>query len=443
MKKIALLLGIVLSSVSLWAQQEKEVLTLDKALKTALAQNPSVQATALDELAATWKQRESLSGAMPQINASADFKHNFDLPQSFIPAAIFGGPEGTYQQFGAGLKNNMSATVEVNQVIFNQQLFAGIKALEENKNLSKLNTQQAKENVAENVSKLYYSLYTTSEQIAIVQQSLSNVNRLAALAEANYKNGLIRKLDYERVAVNKGSLETQLRNIRTAYDRQANLLKVMMGMPLNTAIAMPDSLPIITDAGNKAAYSSENQISYKILQQQRLLANYNKKSIVAGYTPSLVAFGQYQYAWQHPEFSKIWTDAFHYPISIVGVKLQVPIFDGFQKYSKTKQADLQLRQLDLQSKYLAQSLEADHNNAYAQYSDNLATLTVQNTNKLLAENVYRQTYNEYKAGTVSLTDLLTADNDRQNAQIQYLTAVANVLAAEVAIKKANGTLLSE
>lgn len=441
MKKINLILGLCACAVGVFAQNGATPLTLEQALQTAMAQNPSLQASALEELSAKWKKKESLSAALPQVNATADLRHNIYLPQSFIPSAAFGGPAGEYKQFGAGLQNTMSAMVEVNQVLFNQQLFSGINALDENINLAKLTNEQAKENVAENVSKLYYSLYTTGEQIAIVQQSLNNVTKLATLAEANYKNGLIRKLDYERVLVSKTSLESQLRNIKSAYERISNLLKVLMGVPQSTAISMPDTLLLEAEGNEVKEFAAGNNMSYKILQQQKVLVGYSKKNIAASYLPSLVAFGNYQYAWQHPEFAKLWTNAFNFPVSMVGVKLQVPIFDGFNKQSKCKQAEIQLRQLDLQSTQLERSLEAEHANVYAQFNDNMEVLSAQNANRDLAEKVYQQTFNEYKQGTASLTDLLTSDNERQNAQVQYLNALSSVLAADVAIRKANGTLL--
>lgn len=441
MRKIRLIIGFSALAAGLFAQNDNAPLTLEQALRTAMAQNPSLQASALEELNAHWKKRESLSAALPQVNVSADLKHNLFLPQSFIPSAAFGGPAGEYKQFGAGLQNTMSAMVEINQVLFNQQLFSGIKALDENINLAKLTNEQAKENVAENVSKLYYSLYTTGEQIAIVQQSLTNVTKLATLAEANYKNGLIRRLDYERVVVSRTSLESQLRNIKSAYERVSNLLKVLMGVPQSTLLSMPDTLVLATEGSEMKTFAPGNNMSFKVLQQQKVLVGYSKKNIMASYLPSLVAFGNYQYAWQHPEFAKLWTNSFNFPVSMVGVKLQVPIFDGFNKLSKSKQADIQLRQLDLQSTQLERSLEAEHANLYAQFNDNMEVLGAQNANKELAEKVYQQTFNEYKQGTASLTDLLTSDNERQNAQVQYLTALSNLLAADVAIRKANGSLL--
>src|SRR5204863_2135597 len=70
--------------------------------------------------------RELTSAALPQISGSGTFVYNMKLPVSLVPAEFFGGQPGEFQKIAFGLKYNATAGVQLNQLLFDGQVFVGL-----------------------------------------------------------------------------------------------------------------------------------------------------------------------------------------------------------------------------------------------------------------------------------------------------------------------------
>ena len=90
----------------------------------------------------------------------------------------------------------------------------------------------------------------------------------------------------------------------------------------------------------------------------------------------------------------------------------------------------------------ANALQMAYENAKIQINNSLTTIETQNQNKILAEEVYNSTKNNYNNGLANLTDLLTAETELVTAQNSYNQALLNYKIAEIELIKSQGNIKS-
>jgi outer membrane protein TolC len=127
--------------------------------------------------------------------------------------------------------------------------------------------------------------------------------------------------------------------------------------------------------------------------------------------------------------------------SVIGLRLNLPLFDGLEKRAKAQQSKLRMVKVENEAALLEQSITMDITNANAKLINSRRALNAQQENRLMAEDVYSQTQLQYKEGLASMTDLLNAEASMRDAQNNYIKALIETLIADLELQKADGSLL--
>jgi outer membrane protein TolC len=128
---------------------------------------------------------------------------------------------------------------------------------------------------------------------------------------------------------------------------------------------------------------------------------------------------------------------------VIGLSLNVPLFDGLRKRAQSQQSTLRMRQVENRTQQLEESITLDVVNANARLANARTALVAQRENRGLAEQVYAQTQLQYKEGVASLSDLLNAETELRSAQNNYINALVQLKLAALELRKANGSLLAD
>lgn len=433
---IAVLLSAILQPVGSFAQT---TLTLKNALSFALQNNENIRKAQLDILSGRYKTDEVRARALPQLNGSASL-----TDQLIIPQLVVGN-----QVFKMGRQWNGNAGVQFSQQLFNQQVFTGLKAAKAGESFYNLSAELTEENVIQQVASAYYQLLVTREQLATIDANITSISKIERTVADQFKNGLAKKIDLDRVRVNLTNVRNQREQIANAITQQENALKFFIGMPVGAEINIPTTelSKITTDVQKLSDELSLGQITeYQLLRKQEELLEYQKKAAKAEYFPSLSLTGNYGYTSTSDKFdifrSGSNSTATKYDASAVGLSLSIPIFDGNARKSRVKQAEVELLQVREDIKKTENSLNLAHENAKIAIRNNINTINSQKENVALAQEVYRSTQNNYNNGLASLTDLLNAETSMIEAQNSYNQALLNYKVAEIELLKSNGNIKS-
>jgi outer membrane protein TolC len=224
---------------------------------------------------------------------------------------------------------------------------------------------------------------------------------------------------------------------------QENALKFYIGMPIETQIEFPNSEFEITPLALTEAPSPNSRTEFLLLKKQEELLNFQKKAAIANYYPTLSLAANYSFIGQGPEmplFKKPSDGVYWSDFSSIALNLRIPIFTGFGTRAKVRQADVELRSVQEDIKDTKLALDLDYKNANTQITNSIITITNQKENMRLADEILKNTNNNYLQGLASLTDLLDAENAATEAQNNYTAAILDYKLAEIKLVKSKGEL---
>ncbi|WP_026712521.1 TolC family protein [Flavobacterium daejeonense] len=437
-----LLILTFLSFVSFTKAQEKTSLTLKDAIQYALENKADAKKAQLKIENSEYQIQEVRSRALPQISANGNLTYNPILQTTVIDGAGFGAP-GTTIQAAFGQKWISTAGVSLTQNLFDQSVFTGLKAARTTREFYQINNQLTEEEVIERVANNYYQVYVLRQKLALAETNLKTTSKVKDIVKGQYDNGLAKKIDLDRMTVNLSNINTQKQQIINALQLQENALKFYMGMPMNAQIEIPQSEFEVTPVAISEAPNTANRSEYLLLKKQEELLVLQKKSVIAGYYPTLSLSASYNYIGQGPKmpwFANSQDKVYWSDFSAIGLNLKVPIFAGFGTRAKVRQADVQLRSLQEDIKDTQLALDLDYKNATTQIENSLITLQNQKENMRLADEILKNINNNYLQGLASLTDLLDAENASTEAQNNYTAAVLEYKLAEIKLIKSKGEL---
>ncbi|WP_256008999.1 TolC family protein [Desertivirga xinjiangensis] len=432
--KVALVLLAILSG-SL-ANAQTVTLTLKDALNYAIQNNATVRKAKLDIENGRHRVAEIRAEALPQISGTGNLTYNPVIGQLVVGDQVF----------QMGREWNSSAGVQLNQQVFNQQVFTGLKAAKASEDYYNLSANLSEEQIIEQVSAAYYQVLVNRRQLAVIETNIKNAQRTESIIASKYKNGLAKKIDLDRVKVNISNLSIEREKLSTAITEQENTLKFNIGMPVENTIIIPEIelSTISTVAQLQDSINLSNRIEYKLIRTQENLLDLQKKAYKAEYYPSLALTGNFTSTGQSDAFdlyrsggSAIWYDA-----SSIGLTLRIPIFNGNATRSRVRQAEVEIQKNKEDIRNTAQTLNLEYENAKLKIRNSLNTINSQNENVKLAQEIYNSTQNNYNNGLATLTDLLNSEDALTSAQSNYSQALLNYKVAEIQLIKSNGNIKS-
>ena len=436
-----LITTILLLSVAINAQ-DKQSLTLQDAIKYALENKAEAKKARLKIENSEYQIQEIRSRALPQITANGNLTHNPIIQTTVIDGAGFGAP-GTTIQAAFGQKWISTAGVSLTQALFDQSVFTGLKAAKTTREFYQINDQLTEEQVIENVANNYYQVYVLRQKLVLAESNLGTTTKVRDIVKGQFDNGLAKRIDLDRMNVNLSNINTQKQQIINAVQLQENALKFYMGMPMESQINIPQSQFEITPSAFTDTPNIANRSEYLLIKKQQELLILQKKSIEAGYYPTLSLSANYNYIGQGPQmpwFAKPSDGVYWSDFAAIGLNLRIPIFTGFGTRAKVRQADVALRTIDEDIKDTSLALDLDFKNASTQIENSLITLKNQKENMKLADEILKNINNNYLQGLASLTDLLDAENASTQAQNNYTAAILDYKLAEIKLIKSKGQL---
>ena len=435
---------VLFSVTALQAQTDKTIeLSLEQCVQLAIENNINVEKARIDKEKSENKVSEVRSALLPKINVTGNYQDYIELPTTILPGDMMGQP-GTIIPYQMGVQYTTSAAISVNQVLYNQTALTALKLSKKSDDLNRLGVEKASEGLAKEVAKLYFLTLTSFEQKTLIEENIERTKKMANITKTLVDNGMGKKVDFDRISVTLENLYTQLSNIQSLYEQQLNMIKYMLVIPTQQTISLTDKAAMVLLSKEPGVVSDfSNHIDIQMLESQKQITLLNKKMINHGYLPSLSFSGQFAYSGMRTEFGNYFKSGPEnkwYNSSYIGLSLSIPIFDGLEKRSKSRQAKLDYQKTSLLLDDTKERFSVDYKNAINNYYNSKNNVRRQTQNIALAENVYNETALRYREGLSTMSDLLQDEIGLSNAQSSYLNALYNFKEAELNIMSLNGEI---
>lgn len=419
--------------------QDSKTLTLSEAISHALEHKADAEKARLNIRKGDAEIAEVKANALPKISAVSSTTYNAILQEMVIPSFV--NPNET-MKLVMGQKWTSSNGVQLQQVLFNQSVFTGLKAAKSTKEFYIINAQLTEEQLIEKVATAYYQVYQAEQMLKNIEDNLDITERTVGIIKGLYDAGLAKKIDYDRTTVALNNVKASRQQLVNSVALSENALKFMIGMPMEQDIDLPNATFEPSHlVSNEADFSQRTEL--KVLNKQLELLEWQKKASIAEYYPTAALTANYMWYGQGkkmPWFNGQSNGVYWSDISAIGLNINIPIFSGFAIKSKVEknQIEIEKAQADLRETQL--SLDLAYKNAVSQLENSAITISTQESNVKLAEEVVANTRANYKHGLATLNDILDADRDLIDARNNLTKAKLDYKLAEIELLKSQGKL---
>ncbi|MCU7616799.1 TolC family protein [Chryseobacterium sp. PBS4-4] len=425
---------MIFGSTSAYAQQQ---VSLQEAIKQALQNKAEAKKAALQIKKAEYKIAEARAGALPQISATAGLTYNPVIQESLLE---FGG-ERIRAKLGQPWTS--SAVVTLNQAIFDQRVFTGLKAAKSTREFYVLNAQLSNEQIIENVATAYYQVFVQEENLKTLNVSYTNTEKVRNVIKSLVENGLAKGIDLDRTNVQLTNISANRQQLVNAVELSKNSLKFYMGIPIETDIELEEKTIEPKPELVAGTVDLDTRTEVKVLQKNRELLQFNKKATEAYLYPTVGLQANYGWAGQGGKFpltnglnnGVLWSD-----YSAIGLNINIPIFTGGATKSKIQQAEIDILDIDQDIQNTQLTLSLDYKNSITNIENSLINIESMKNNVTLAEKVQKDTQANYQYGLATLTEVLDSENALTDAKQNYTTALLDYKQAEIKLIKAKGEL---
>jgi outer membrane protein TolC len=417
----------------------QESFTLPEAISYALKGSPTVSNALADIQDAELQIKEIKVTGLPQINGQFQYTANVIVPTQLIAASNFDptAPEGEVVKFKFGVPWGGQAGIGVNQLIFDATWLVGLRAADTYRQLANQGLAKAKVDIAENVSKAYYSVLVAEERMKILDLNIGRLDSIIQNTKAFFKQGFVEAIDISRLEVQRNNLLTERRKVANLVELSYQLLKFQMSYDRTRPIFLKDKLE---ESSVKALATlryeevrPENRVEYQQLETQRQLTNLNIERYQKAYLPSVFFTGSFGAGHSNTVFNPFerWFGS-----SALSIGVNIPIYDSGMKKVQIQRQQLSLIKLDNAMKLTKNSFELQNNQAFANMQNGLEGLEIQRRNMELANEVVRVAQLKFQQGVGSNLEITNAENDLKQAQTNYFAALYDILIAKIDLDKA-------
>lgn len=436
--KLTFLVAIIVYTIPAWAQEQVRSFTIDEAVMYAYDHNWQIENADLDIKKAEQDVNATLSGGLPQVNGLVEYTNYPALPVNLIPAEFVGGQPGEFAEIRFGTSNNLNASVNATQMIFDGSYFAGLKASKLYVDLTQKEYELSRVETRANVLKAYYGVLITKRNRQILEDTKAVIAELYNETKAMFDNGFVEEIEVDRIELSWSNIDTRLKNARRQENLSYAVLKFQMGYPLADSLQLADSIGSIEAVDNDLmaqAIPVQQTLDYELLHQRIELTQTNISNIRAGYYPNAELFATYQQNAQRNEFTFFEADRDWFETALWGVRVNIPIWDSFRKKAEVQKEQINIEQLRNQQQQLQSGHDVELREKRKDYLNALDDFENQKENLELSEKIFNTTVNKYEEGVGSSLEVDNARSTYFETQAGYINALYNLLIAKTELEQ--------
>jgi outer membrane protein len=289
------------------------------------------------------------------------------------------------------------------------------------------------------VAESYHTVLIASENVDILQKSLTVLRKTRQDTKAMFEQGFVEEQDLDQLDLSLADLNNRIAHASNQKSIALDLLKYQLGMPMSSTLTLSDSVDGLLTEGAVdmlgLGFNFQQSIDYDVLNTRVSLMDLNVKNEKVKSLPTIGGFYNYQKNAQRDSFDFFDGDKKWYPIQLWGVKMSVPIFTSFRGVHRVAKAKVEAERARMNLDQATQGATLEYELAKNDYSLALATYQNQEQSLFLAERIFNKTQIKYTEGIASSFDLAQAQTQLLQSQGSFIGGMLSVLNAKSRLSK--------
>lgn len=407
------------------AEIKADTITLSRqqCLEIALQDNPTVKIADWEVKKVDYAKKETLASVFPSIDFTGAYQRSIELQTIRMDLG------GQSQSIKMGSDNSWNLGFSASLPLIAPSLWKAIDISDTQILASLEDARASRLDLVNQVNKAYYALMLAVASKDVIQKNYDVALFNAELYEKQFQNGTASEYDVLRSSVQVKNIEPELLQADIAVKQCQLQLKVLMGISsdlnIYPDIALGDMSEEMWAYPSDLNLSLQDNTSLRSIEIQKSLLNKNVTLKKFAWIPTLGA--SYTLSWTSLSNGSPFKNQQFNPYSFVGLALSIPIFSGGSKYYGLKQAQVQLKEIELQKDYLVNSLNMQVELAIDNMNRESAQINSSKDGVKQAAKAYEIMQKSFEIGAASYLELRDAELANTSAQLVYLQSIYNYL----------------
>ena len=421
------------------AQDLPKSLSLDEAILYGLTNNRSI-INADREIQKAKKDRwKTIASGLPQISSDINYQNFLKMPVSLVPAEFFGGNPGEFAELTFGTEQNMIGAVKMEQLIFDGSYLVGLEASRVYLSISENLFEKTQIEIKKLITTLYTNTLLAKYNIMFLEKNQATLENNLEEIHQLFRNGFEEEESVEQIRLSLSQINSRLKYAKNLQEIEANMLKFVIGYPLEEPLKLSDELD---DIFNEELYfqtlpstdNLQNNIDIKIadnnVKSETLLLKLEKSKAL----PTINGFINQTYTGNSNEFTFADSNQKWYGSSLLGLNVRIPIFSSLGRSASTQKAKISLDQAKTTLEETQTKIRIEVNAALNEYRLAVDNYFTEKENLKLAESIAKKNQIKFSEGMVKSFELRMAQQQLYNAQNSFVAAIQKVIANKVTLE---------
>lgn len=372
-------------------------------------------------------------------------KQDLDLARANLLPTLSLGAQVNRQDMDNGISGdsrNTSYGANLRQPLLRLDGWYGMKAARSEQNRYSIEFANERQNFLLRVLDTYLAVLQTQQALEVIDAQLASVTRQKEQTEKRLAVGLVARTDvYEATAAYD---RVQVQRISAQSDLQVALrnLTALTGKYPKQVATLSEKLPIVLPQPNDPSAwvkrAQENNPELRAAQFKETSAKNTWKARRAQHYPTLDLVGQYQ----HTEGRDLTLnrDLDDNDVTTLSVELALPLYSGGAVSAQSQKSRLLWAAAQQTHVATRRSITNDTQNQLQIVQTQVAAVSAQRRSIESAEKALQATEKSYQAGLRTIVEVLTAQQNLYQNQLDLNTARFDYLKASMRLKALAGML---
>jgi len=445
---------------------DPEIFTLQRSLEYALQHSKAMKAAEEKVKSAEAKLAEARANLLPKVSANASYLYNGKLPkvtleiptptlptgkistpnpappydQSGVPgmgADMGGSTFGLGSQemtFTMGAKKNFQAGATLQQMLFaGGTIYNSIRQARLSLEAARMEREATRQKLIYDVKEAFYGVLLAERFLDVSRKALKQTEEHYKMAERLVKAGTATRYDLLRAKVQLANIKSRLIKAQNALRLAKERFKMTIGFE------GPEDIEVKGEFQTPELKLNLNELIDRAIERRPDLRSMRLQveamerlvSIAKGsFLPTVSLIGNYGYSDnEKQEGQTTWS---------VMVRADLPIFTGFSRVARVKEAKSTVNQMRLGMQQLEDGIRLEVKAAYLSLMEAKSLLEAQKETVRQAKEGLRMANLQYKNGLIPSVQLTDAELALMQAELSYYQALHDYALATAKIKKAIG-----
>ena len=442
--KIHLFLFLILLTGVTQAQELPESLSLEEAIAFGLTHNRSIINADREIQKAKKEKWKTIATGLPQISSEVNYQNFLEMPVSLVPAEFFGGNPGEFRELTFGTEQNMIGTLKMEQLIFDGSYLVGLQATKVYLAISENLFEKTNLDVKKMVTNLYSNVLLAKYNIRFLEKNKASLENNFQEIHQMFINGFEEEESVEQIQLSLAQTNSQLKYAKNLLKIQQEMLKFVIGYPIETPLKLSDELD---DIFNEDLYfeslpntdNIDNNIDIRIADNNVKSEALKLKLEQSKALPKVNAFINQTYTGNSNEFTFTNSDQKWYGSSLLGLNVKIPIFSSLGRSANTQKAKISLDQAKTLLEETQSKIRIDANAALNEYQLAIDNYYTEKENLRLAERIEQKNQTKFFEGMIQSFELRIAQLQLYSAQSNFVNAIQKVITNKIELE----TLLNQ